>query len=246
LTDCNTLIDRKGKRRCIIVPAFNEAENIAAVIEGIRKESDADIVVIEDGSIDKTGEKARKAGAFVITHPFNLGYGAALQTGYKYGLKENYDFLLQMDGDGQHDPKSIPELFREVETGGCDVAIGSRFLGKKSYPIGSLKSLGIKLFRVVIRLVTGQTITDPTSGYQCLNRHVFRVFTEDLFPCDYPDANIIILLHRMGYRIKEVPVAMLPNPEGRSMHRGVFRVPYYFFEMFLSLSVTLLRDKKGR
>jgi glycosyltransferase involved in cell wall biosynthesis len=231
------------KKRCIIVPALNEASNIVSVVEGIKRYSDADIVVIDDGSKDRTPKTARETGAYVIRHPYNMGYGVALQTGYKYATEKGYDLLLQLDGDGQHDPKYIPKLFEAVASGECDVAIGSRFLGEARYDAGVLKSIGINLFRFMIRVTTGRSITDPTSGYQCLHRRVFKVFTGDVFPCDYPDADLIVMLLRMGFRIREVPVAMTPNPEGRSMHQGILRLAYYFFKMFLSFLVTLIREK---
>ena len=229
--------------RCVIVPAFNEEKNIATVIEGIRRYSDADVVIVDDGSTDRTAEKARERGAFIIRHPFNMGYGVALQTGYKYAAKKDYRLLLQLDGDGQHDPKYIPAMFETVASGRWDVAIGSRFLGEGDYDAGLLKSAGIALFRFMIRVSTGKKPTDPTSGYQCLSRRVFEAFTQDIFPCDYPDADLIIMLHRMGYRVTEVPVAMMPNPQGRSMHQGVFRVSYYFFKMFLAFFISLIREK---
>ncbi|MCP4349058.1 MAG: glycosyltransferase family 2 protein [Desulfobacterales bacterium] len=230
------------KKKCVIIPAFNEEDNIASVIDGIKKYSDADIIVIDDGSKDITVEKASQAGAFVIPHPFNMGYGVALQTGYKYAVKKKYDFLLQIDGDGQHNPNTIPEFFRLVESGECDVVIGSRFLIKENYDVGILKTLGFYLFRYVIRIITNRQITDPTSGYQCLNRKVFKLFTDDTFPWDYPDTNIIIMLHRMGFIVKEIPVSMNPNPLGRSMHRGLFNISYYFFKMFLSIFIILIRE----
>jgi hypothetical protein len=229
------------KNKCIIIPAYNEEKNIVSVIEDIRKYHSGDIVVIDDGSQDVTSSLAREAGAFVIRHPFNMGYGVALQTGYKYAVEKNYDILLQIDGDGQHSAKFIPELFSQVESADCDVAIGSRFLSESQYRAGFLKSIGIKLFRKIILLITGEKITDPTSGYQCLNRSVFEFFTNDTFPCDYPDANVFIMLHRSGFKIKEIPVEMMPNPEGRSMHRGFFTISYYFFRVFLSIFITLIR-----
>jgi len=232
------------KKRCIIVPAYNEEKNIVAVISDIRKYSADNIVIIDDGSTDSTVEVARRAGALIIRHPFNLGYGVALQTGYKYALKHHYDVLVQMDGDGQHSAKFIPELFREVESSDCDVAIGSRFLADSQYRAGFLKSAGIKLFRHMIWWITGEKITDPTSGYQCLNRKVFEFFADDQFPYDYPDANVIIMLHRAGFKIKEIPAEMMPNPEERSMHRGIFTISYYFFKMFLSIFITLIRKKQ--
>jgi glycosyltransferase involved in cell wall biosynthesis len=232
-------------KKCLIIPAYNEEDTIVPVIEGVKKYTDADIIVINDGSSDLTGERAREAGAFVISHPFNMGYGAALQTGYKYAVKNKYDLLVQIDGDGQHDPKYIPALFNEVESGRCDVAIGSRFLGEGDYPLGVLKWMGIHLLRLATRCFIHEKITDPTSGYQCLNRDAIETFTKDIFPSDYPDANTIIFLHWMAFTIKEIPVSMRPNLEGRSMHKGVFRVTYYFFKMFLSFLIALIRGKKG-
>lgn len=231
-------------RKCIIIPAYNEEKNIFSVIAGIREYSEDNIIVIDDGSDDFTGAVAKKAGAFVIRHPFNLGYGVALQTGYKYAAENHYDFMVQMDGDGQHKPEFIPALFWEVESGDCDIVIGSRFLGESRYKSGLLKSLGIKLFRLTIGVITGKKITDPTSGYQCLHRKVFEYFTGDYFPSDYPDANVIIMLHRAGFRIREIPVEMLPNPEARLMHRGVFTISFYLFKVFLSIFITLIRKKQ--
>ncbi len=230
-------------KKCIIIPAFNEGKNIATVIEGIRKHTDADIIVINDGSRDNTATQAKKAGAYVISHPFNMRYGVALQTGYKFALKNGYDLLLQMDGDGQHLPSSIPIFFDMLEKGECDVLVGSRFLGLGGYHPGILKTIGIGLFKVIIRIMNGERITDPTSGYQCMNRKVFSIFTDDSFPCDYPDTNVIIRLHRMGFIVKELPVNMQPNPEGRSMHRGAFKIIYYFFTMSLSIFITMISDR---
>ena len=230
-------------RRCVIIPAFNEQENIGAVVIGVKNNTDADIIVIDDGSADRTADKAREAGSFVIRHPFNMGYGTALQTGYKYAAERKYDFLLQLDGDGQHDPLCIPDFFNLMESGRYDVIIGSRFLGKNHYDAGVLKSLGIGLFRFIILVVTGREITDPTSGYQCLSGRVFRFFTDDMFPCDYPDADIIIMLHSAGFAIREIPVWMRKNSSGRSMHKGVFTLAYYFFKIFLSIFIVLIRDE---
>jgi glycosyltransferase involved in cell wall biosynthesis len=230
-----------AKDKCIIIPSYNEKKNIVSVIENIRRYSEADIIVIDDGSDDGTSAVSREAGAFVLRHPFNMGYGAALQTGYKYAVENNYNILLQIDGDGQHSAKYIPELFSQVENYDCDVAIGSRFLGESQYRAGFRKSAGIKLFRKIIWLITGESITDPTSGYQCLNSKVFNFFTKDTFPCDYPDANVIIMLHRAGFKIREIPVEMTLNPDGRSMHRGIFTISYYLFKMFLSIFVVLIR-----
>lgn len=233
-------------KTCIIIPAFNEETHIAKVIESIKRHSGAEIIIIDDGSKDRTAEVAQKAGAIVIRHPFNIGYGVAIQTGYKYALGKGYDFLLQMDADGQHLPQHIPDLFALVESKKSDIAVGSRFLGNSYFPVGVLKLMGIRLFRIIIKITTGQTITDPTSGYRCMNRRVLEKFTEDSFPVDYPDANIMIFLHRMGFRIAELPVTMAPNPEGRYMHQGLLKISYYVFKMLLSILVILLSKKENQ
>jgi glycosyltransferase involved in cell wall biosynthesis len=234
------------KDRCIIIPSYNEARNIASVICDIRKFHGGDIVVIDDGSQDMTSSVARQAGALVIRHPFNMGAGVALQTGYKYATIQNYGFLVQMDGDGQHPANCIPELFNQVEDAGYDVAIGSRFLAESQYKVGILKTIGIHFFRRIIQWVIGQKITDPTSGYRCLNRRAFEFLTNDRFPYDYPDANVIIMLHRANLKIKEIPVEMKPNPEGRSMHRGLPTISYYFFRVILSILVSLVGRERPR
>jgi len=230
-------------KKCIIIPAYNEAGNIETVIKGIQNVTDVDIFIIDDGSKDLTAQKAKEAGAYVISHPFNMGYGVTLQTGYKYAIRHDYDILLQIDGDGQHIPDSIPDFFQKIESGDCDVIIGSRFLGKGGYHFRPLKTIGIFLFKLIIRLISHVRITDPTSGYQCISKEVFRIFTDDSFPCDYPDTNIIVRLHRMGFKVKEMPVNMRENPEGRSMHRGTFTLMYYFFTMFLSIFISLISSK---
>jgi glycosyltransferase involved in cell wall biosynthesis len=232
-------------KRLIIIPAYNEENQITAVIEGIQQYSEADIVVVDDGCEDRTAERAASAGARLLRHPFNMGAGVAVQTGYKYAFLNTYETLLQIDGDGQHHPSHIPDLFAMVEDRCCDMAIGSRFLKGSKQTTSFLKSMAISLFRKIIKLMTGETITDPTSGYRCMNRAVFQYFTEDGFPYDYPDANIIIDLHRKGFKMAELPVIMQPNPEGRSMHRGIIKIIHYFFSVFLAILITLLRKKSS-
>jgi glycosyltransferase involved in cell wall biosynthesis len=230
-------------KRLIIIPAYNEERQIVSVIEGVRQYSEADIVVVDDGSDDRTAERATAAGARLLRHPFNMGAGVALQTGYKYAFINAYEALLQIDGDGQHHPAHIPDLFAMIEDRQCDMAIGSRFLKNSKKTTGLFKSIAISLFRKIIKWMTGETITDPTSGYRCMNRAVFQYFTEDGFPHDYPDANTIIDLHRKGFKMGELPVTMRPNPDGRSMHRGIIKIIHYFFNVFLAILITLLRKK---
>jgi glycosyltransferase involved in cell wall biosynthesis len=226
----------------IIIPAYNEAGRIATTIAGIRKFGNADIVVVDDGSNDSTASEARAAGARVIELPFNLGYGAALQTGFKYALDKGYEFAVQMDADGQHDPASIKTLIEPVIADEVDVTIGSRFMDKGNYKAPFVRRMGMYFFGLIASLFTGRKITDPTSGFQALNKKVMEFYASAAYPVDYPDADMIIMLHRQGFRFKEVPVIM-HNAAKRSMHGGILNPMYYIFKMMLSIFVTLLRKE---
>ena len=226
----------------IIIPAYNEAGRIATSIAGIRKFSNADIVIVNDGSDDDTAGEAKAAGARVIELPFNLGYGAALQTGFKYALDKGYEFAVQMDADGQHDPLSMEALISPVLRDEIDVVIGSRFLDKGNYKAPFVRRMGMYFFGIITSVVTGRRITDPTSGFQALNKKVMEFYASDAYPADYPDADVIIMLHRQGFRFKEVPVIM-HNAAKRSMHGGILKPLYYIFKMMLSIFVTLLRKE---
>jgi glycosyltransferase involved in cell wall biosynthesis len=227
----------------IIIPAYNEGGRIASVIENVRQVvPDYDILVVNDGSRDDTSAVAASAGASVVSHPFNMGYGVAIQTGYKYAYANGYDFLVQIDGDGQHDPEYIPQLLEPVKSGETDFVVGSRFLGVESYEPSLARRVGMAFFRKIVSLVTGSHITDSTSGYQAFNRDVICFFTTEVFPCDYPDADMLITLHLAGFRIREIGVRMYANAEGKSMHSGL-KPLYYMFKMLLSIFVTLLRKR---
>ena len=226
----------------IIIPAYNEAGRIATTIAGIRKFGNADIVVVDDGSNDDTASEARAAGARVIELPFNLGYGAALQTGFKSAIDKGYEFAVQIDADGQHDPLSIEALISPVLKDEVDVVIGSRFLDKGNYKAPFVRRMGMYFFGIITSVVTGRRITDPTSGFQALNKKVMEFYASDAYPADYPDADVIIMLHRQGFRFKEVPVIM-HNAAKRSMHGGILKPLYYIFKMMLSIFVTLLRKE---
>jgi len=211
-------------------------------VEAVSREAPgADIVVVDDASSDKTAAVARAAGAKVLALPFNTGYGVALQTGFKYAYKHSYDYAVQMDCDGQHDPASIRDLLGAVQGDDADVVIGSRFMGRGDYRAPLLRRLGMKFFGTLASLLLRRRITDPTSGFQALNRHGIRFNSSDYYPVDFPDADYIIMLHRAGLKVKEIPVAMHPSPPSkRSMHSG-WRPVYYVFDMLLSMFVVLLR-----
>ncbi len=236
---------RSKKSSLAIIPAHNEQERIGNVIGKIREvDREIDILVIDDGSTDDTATDAKKAGVRVIRLSSNMGYGVALQTGYKYAFENGYEYILQLDGDGQHDPSYIPELLRAVMTGEADLVLGSRFLEKapRNYRAGTARKLGIRIFAFLTTRLVGLRVTDPTSGYQALNRHVVSFLARDFFPCDFPDADVILMVHRAGFGIKEVPVVMYERDSGKSMHSGLKPI-YYVFKMFLSMFMTLLRKK---
>jgi len=228
----------------VIIPAFNEETGIASVIMAIREQiPDLDILVINDGSSDRTAKAAKEAGAIVLSHNFNMGYGVTIQTGYKFAYEKEYKFIVQIDGDGQHDPSFINQLLEPVRMGDVDFTLGSRFLWFDSYRPSFSRRLGILFFRKLVTVIIGREITDPTSGYQAFNRDIIKFFTTDIFPYDYPDADMLITLNLAGFRVREIPVRMFANPTGKTMHTGVKPV-YYMIKMCLSILVTLLRSRK--
>lgn len=234
-----------------IIPAYNEDANIGRVVSEIRGAAkDIDVIVIDDGSTDKTALCARGAGAKVVRLSSNMGYGVALQTGFKYAYEREYDFMVQLDGDGQHDPAYIPDMLKVVIAGEADLVLGSRFLSKTApngnpmvqYKASKARKLGILLFAFLTTKLIGFKVTDPTSGYQAFNKRVIAFFTQDFFPCDFPDADVIVMLYRAGFKIKEFPMYMSIRENGKSMHSGIKPV-YYVFKMLLSMLMTLLRKK---
>ena len=216
----------------IIIPAYNEEENIADVIKGaIKYLPAAKILVVDDGSTDATGTIARNMGAVVITHPRNLGVGAALRRGYIYAIENHFDRILQIDGDGQHDPKYLPLLLRELAN--ADVVIGSRFLpGSFAYPIPLCRRIGMLLFSFIARKKTGISLTDTTSGYRAYSRRAVRwCLCGDW---EYPDANLLVWLAKSGMAVAETPVRMYANRQGKSFHVGMEPI-YYVYKMLLNL-----------
>ncbi|MBC7237812.1 MAG: glycosyltransferase family 2 protein, partial [Chloroflexi bacterium] len=201
--------------------------------------------VIDDSSWDETATVAAQLGAQVVSLPCNLGYGGALQTGFKYALERGYDYAVTLDADGQHDCASIAALLAPVQAGIVDVAVGSRFLGSIEYRTTWAKRLGMKLFGALVAHYTGRRITDVTSGFQALNRQVLAFFARDNYPTDYPDADTLLLLHYAGFRVTEVPVRMRNRLTGVSMHSS-WKVFYYVFKMLLAVFIVWLRQKTQR
>ena len=231
------------ERLLIIMPAYNEAENLPRVLAELGEILPAaDVVVIDDASQDETAAVATAAGAQVLTLPCNLGYGGAVQTGYRYAIAYDYDYAVMLDADGQHDPRGVPALLAPVIAGEADVAVGSRFLGKLEYEVGWARRLGMRLFGRIVASVTDWTVTDTTSGFQALNRRVLTYFARDNYPTDYPDADTLLMMHFAGFRVVEVPVTMRGRLAGVAMHAS-WKTVYYTLKMLLSVYIVCLRGR---
>ena len=180
-------------KRIAIVPAFNEEGSIARVVDEIRAfDPELDIVVVDDGSVDRTCAVARARGAHVVRLPFNLGIGGAVQAGFKYADEHAYDYMVQVDGDGQHDPAQLPAILDPVLAGEADMVVGSRFAAAGEYRAPPLRRLGIRIFARTVSWVVGQRVTDTTSGFQALNRRGIQLFAAD-YPHDYPEVEATVM-----------------------------------------------------
>ena len=220
----------------VIIPAYNEAENLPQVLGDLAQaQLDCQVLVVDDGSRDATAAVARHFGARVVSHPFNLGYGTALQTGYKYALDRGTSILVQMDADGQHNPRDIPRMIGPIERDESDIIVGSRFLEPNPYRMGFPRELGRQVFRALARLA-GLSLTDPTSGLQAMNRRVLTLYATDFYPSDYPDVDVLLTAHRHGLRVRECPVTMSKGLRESSLHGGA-RAAYYAYKMLLSIWV---------
>ena len=228
------------RRLLIIIPAYNEEESLGRVIRQVRAAvSDAEIVVINDGSTDATPEIAEGYGAKLISLPYNLGIGSAMQTGFMYARRWNADVAVQVDGDGQHDAREIPQLLQALDVHGLDVVIGSRYLEDRGYITPHLRRTGIVVLAWIVSLITGQRITDPTSGFRALNRRAIDLSATD-YPFDYPEPESVVTFERAGLRIGEIPVTMNPRYGGQSSITPL-RSAYYMVKVIMAILVGTLR-----
>jgi glycosyltransferase involved in cell wall biosynthesis len=224
-----------------IVPAYREEDAITGVVEEIRAFDPAiDVVVIDDGSPDATAAVAARAGARVVRLPFNLGIGAAVQTGFRFALEHGYDTAVRLDGDGQHHPAELPKLLAVLERGEADVVTGSRFVdAAESYRPPFARRIGITWFARLVSVLTRQKVTDTTSGFQALNRRGIALFARD-YPSDYPEVEATLLVLRSRLRLVEVPVTMREREHGSSSITLV-RSVYYVLKVTLALLVAMGR-----
>lgn len=241
----------------VIIPAYNEEAFIGKLLDMLEQKGTtafADILVINDASRDKTGAIVRQhEGIGMLSNVFNLGYGSALQLGYKYAVRSGYSFVIQIDADGQHDIVNVKHLYESLQTPDedgrlPDIVVGSRFDSKSiSFPLTWIKKLSIRFFRRLIRMTTGQSILDPTSGLQGLSSAVFSYYSSYMnFDFDYPDANTIIQMLLRGYKVKEIPSVMYERTTGKSMHSGIIKPLIYMLTMPLSIMAVFLRNREER
>lgn len=229
-----------GTRPLVIMPCYNEAGRVGTVVRGVRDAlPSAVIAVVDDASSDDSAIEAANAGAVVLRHGCNLGYGAALETGYTYAVRHGHAPVLQLDADGQHLPDQLGALCAAMDGGAIDMAIGSRYGPQAAAGTPLLRRTGHRVFAVMIRLLTGLRLTDPTSGFQALSRRAVGLFASGVFPCDYPDSDVIVMAHLAGLNIREVPVTMVARAGGKSMHAGL-KPFYYGIKMLLSMFIVLL------
>jgi hypothetical protein len=229
-------------KRIVIVPAFDEEGAIGGVIEEIRAFDPAfDVVVVDDASRDATAEVARRHGATVISLPFNLGIGGAVQTGFRYADKHGYGLAARIDGDGQHDPCELQPLIDAVVGGHADICVGSRFVEAEGFRSSRSRRVGIRILAGTVSLLTRQRVTDTTSGFQVLNRRAIELFSAD-YPHDYPEVEAALMLHKHRLRLVEVPVRMRERVAGRSSIRGL-RTVYYMAKVMLAILIGALRRR---
>jgi glycosyltransferase involved in cell wall biosynthesis len=228
-------------RGIIVIPAYNEEETIAEVVRGLAAEDlGIDILVVNDGSSDGTGRILRDLPAISVSHPINLGYGAAVQTGMLYAVREGYEFLVLMDADGQHLPSQVRLLFDELGKG-WDMVIGSRFAGDADvYRVPFFRRTGIRFFSFLAHLLGGIEVRDVTSGFQAMRRNVFEFLSME-YPTHSPDAEVIVMLGRKRFKVTEVATSVRERQGGTSMYSNVGAAIYYPFKSILSSIIVLLR-----
>ena len=230
-------------RLLVIVPAWNEEGAVGQVVESIHQYvPGTPVLVIDDSSMDATVSRARAAGAAVLPLPHHLGLGGCVQAGYKLAYELGFDYVIRVDGDGQHDARDIPRVMEALRSTGCEMAIGSRFVEDNGERTGAVRGIGIQFFRMVLRPILGRPVHDPTSGFVGVNRRALEVFTRS-FPLEYPEIEALVVLQRKRFRFVEVPCKMRPRTTGRSSLTA-FKSLRYIFHVLLGVFINVLRYER--
>lgn len=228
-------------KKLVIIPAFNEEGNLEKTIKDIKDNaSDFDYVIINDCSTDKTLEMCRRHGFSYLNLPVNLGIGGAVQTGYRYAYYHGYDIAVQFDGDGQHSASHLEDMVTTLIDTESDMVIGSRFIEKEGFQSSGLRRIGIKYFTGLIKILTGKTITDPTSGMRMVNKKLLEKFTDE-YPKDYPEPESVVTILSEKYKVTEIPVVMNEREEGVSSI-SLKNSVYYMIKV--SFAILIARMKK--
>lgn len=230
----------------IIIPAFNEQETIAKVVSEIIALNNSgnyqfDAIVINDCSTDNTPMIAEKLNCVLLDLPVNLGIGGAVQTGFKYALENNYDYAIQVDGDGQHPTSAIPKLLDKIINSNSDIVIGSRFIENTGFQSFYMRRVGIKFFRFLLKLLCGIKISDPTSGFRIINRKTLNIVNE-YYPDEYPEPEALVIYKYYNLKISETPVQMEERKGGISSIKGLLKL-YYMFKVSLAIFFTFIKLK---
>ena len=233
----------KKEKVLFVIPAYNEEQNIKKVLDEIKNNvSYADVIVINDCSTDNTYETVKNSDVRCINGIFNMRYAWAVQTGLKYAYQNDYDYVIQFDADGQHIAKEAEKLLETCRKKNVDIAIGSRFIEDTGYPSPFFRRIGTKIFEGLIRIFCRKKITDPLSGFQCLNKRVIKKYSKIGGYPEYPDANLIIEMLLSDYKIIEVPVKMRLREQGESMHGGIVKPIKYMINMFYTIFFILIQN----
>jgi glycosyltransferase involved in cell wall biosynthesis len=229
----------------IIVPALNEEGSVGEVVKEIQGVMPGvPVLVLDDCSTDATAAVARAAGAEILSMPTHLGLGGCVQAGYRLAFELGFDYVIRLDGDGQHDPKDIPRMFEALRKSGCQMVIGSRFVDPSQKYTSIVRSWGIRFFRTILRPILGQRVHDPTSGYVGVNREALGVFSRS-FPLEYPEIEALVVLQRRAFRFQEVPCKMRERRTGRSTITPL-RSLYYIVHVLLGVFVNILKFERHR
>ena len=231
------------KKILFVIPAYNEEANIKKVLDEIKKDASfADILVINDCSKDNTKKIVLENGVKCIDNIFNMRYAWAVQTGIKYAYQNDYDYVVQIDADGQHIAKEAVKLIECAEETKADIVIGSRYLKDLGYPCPTFRRIGTKIFEWLIKVFCHTRIADPLSGFQCLNRRVIEKYAKMGEYPEFPDANLVIDMLMNGYKIVEVPVKMRLRENGESMHGGIIKPIKYMINMFYTIFFIVVQN----